>query len=172
MSLKVDTFTRMLTDIYTDLRKKEKERGASMSTVRGRVKKSFFRSGLICGEAFGKELVEEIWKGGEDISTQEKLDKWCKFDSDVGFGNFSSNDIKIDSKKHVTSGKIILKNNFLASRRKHNVPHLCDFMVGYVNGVLKKVLDANVVVTHKAKDCIQGKPDKKKECDFYFRRVE
>jgi predicted hydrocarbon binding protein len=161
ISLRSETLCGMLDKIYNKhIERSNKEE----------VDKSFFDSGKTCGESFGKELMEEVWKD-KSLSIQERLDKWCAFDSEVGLGKFSNKIDNIDDEGHITSGKIILKNNPFASNRSSKDPNLCSFMTGYIEGVLTKITDTNIEVTHNQQDCMQYQSGKK-VCDFYFRRAE
>lgn len=169
ISFKVVTIQNMFTAVYQDLLKKEQEQFENVAKATEETEKAFFHAGVTCGESFGKELVDEVWKDEGELSLQEKLTKWGEFDSSVGFGKFSH---KIEQ-GDVISGKIMLSNNFLAANRKSTEPNLCDFMTGYIQGVLKELIkgEIKVTVTHKEGDCIQHQQGKK-ECDFYFRSVE
>lgn len=170
VSLRAKTLIGMLNDIYKSIKERLTAEGKKDEEVTNEVDKSFFDSGLICGKSFGQELINEVWRGGDDLTIQEKFNKWCIFDSEVGLGRFS-NEIKIDSEKRITSGNIILRNNPFACDRASTDPKLCSFMTGYIQGVLRELAGTEVKVTHKLKDCMQYQPSKK-ECDFYFRRVE
>ncbi|MDI6792488.1 MAG: hypothetical protein QME81_06430 [bacterium] len=169
VSLRVETFVGMFSDICIDIVKKTVSRGVTEDEAKKEVEISLSHAGLICGQNFGKEIVTDVWRGGAGLTIQEKFNKWCAFDSDVGFGRFS-NEIEIDSEGLVTNGKIILKSNFLASGRTSTDSNLCSFMTGYIQGVLRELTGTEVKVTHEPKDCIQYQKEKKK-CDFYFRRV-
>lgn len=174
VSLKVETFNRMLSDIYKSIKERlianDKADDKSEVKARDEANKFFFHAGLDCGGQFGKELIKEVWKGGDNLKIQEKFEKWCAFDSNVGFGSFS-NEIKINENGQIASGKIVLTSNFLASGRKPEEPNLCKFMAGYIQGVLRELTGTEVEVTHEVKNCMQYQQGKK-ECDFHFRRVE
>lgn len=178
VAFRTDTIQRMFNAVYTDLFAQTKTQGVDPDKVQKKVDKAFFCAGLTCGKSFGIELVNEVWKGGRDFSLQERLDKWCAFDSNVGFGRFSKKVVKVDDSGSIISGKIVLTNNFLAidgkfaeASRKPIEADLCKFMIGYIQGVLTEITNTNIEVTHEPKDCTQHKKSRGK-CGFYFRRVE
>jgi hypothetical protein len=71
----------------------------------------------------------------EKLTQTEKVQIWCKYDSDVGWGRFSSN-LTDDIEK----GEILVEECFLNYTHGKDVcPGTCSWMVGYIRGVLDEI---------------------------------
>lgn len=115
-------------------------------------------AGLHCGHRFGEVLAPQF-RNASRIGPQEKLTRWCDFDSDVGFGRF---ELDIDSLsirgKWLLECSVILHQSFLApaddvrSTPGHHDHKYCFFMIGYLKGVLGELLNVSaddLTVTHE-----------------------
>jgi predicted hydrocarbon binding protein len=116
-----------------------------------------------------QQYVEQ--KGGRSFELEPWLNYWTEYDSDAGFGNLEA--------RRVSEGEadIIIKNSFLT----HGIDHggresLCDFMQGYIEGLLKNFapqmyekhnLDReNIRVEHGEADCYRRHRDHDTGCIF------
>lgn len=165
VSFKVDTFCAILNDIHKCLIKETDKETDKNSE---KVENSFYRSGFIAGNNFGKSLMEKAWNNSNEMTVEDKLDSWCRFDSSVGFGFMAKKSLKKDG-VNVLSGKIVVKNNFLANNRGKDEISLCSLFAGYIAGVLKEILGFEVKVEHPKSLCMRLTKGRK-SCDFYFSR--
>lgn len=109
----------------------------------------FYSSGYAGGKNFG-ERIKNQWNFGyslEDI--KRKLDKWCKFDSAVGWGKFSI-DLQFDQENDSLTGVLSINEAFIVD--KSNKRKICGFIRGYCTGVIQTLLDLPNVEL-KCKDC-------------------
>ena len=159
VSFKVDTFQRLLHGLESTLvqsvsGKKNEKTGHSWFSS------SLDNAGVACGEAFGEKLKEkwdemDYYGNRTRIGIEERLQKWCEFDSDVGFGRFE-----------VVSGTLILDPNFrdcvirlhesflspatdTFNKLKDDPDHrFQNFLRGYVQGVMSQILPVEIKVTY------------------------
>ncbi len=100
---------------------------------------SFRKTGYYSGSSFAERL-NDTWEG-KSISYQEKLKKWCEFDSDVGWGRF---DIELldDSQTGEFSGRLTIDECFIVDKKSKR--HICEFVKGYCEGVIETLLGMEV----------------------------
>ncbi len=95
-----------------------------------------------------------------DLELDRQLDIWCEYDKNAGFGVFS-NKVLVDGIDF--SGEIHLLHSFLTEDRSVEDESLCDFMGGYVEGVLNRITNRHnreINVSHIACDLhTPGKPN-------------
>ncbi len=124
----------------------------------------FFNAGKKAGENFGKRLKDQ-WKS-EDYSIEDKVNRWCAFDSAVGWGKFTAKDIVVDDENDTFSGKLEISENFIVDEDdEEDESKICRFVQGYCSGVLKKIATSKVCLV--CDDC----PKKKitsNVCKFHF----
>lgn len=99
----------------------------------------FFDSGYASGKNFS-EKINNQWDTGysfEDI--KNKINKWCEFDSAVGWGLFSS-EIFIDEENDSLTGKIRINEPFIVDHKKKR--KICAFIRGYSSGVVENLLNS------------------------------
>jgi predicted hydrocarbon binding protein len=99
-------------------------------------------SGYACGQSFAQRLNSQWDLAAQGTSLyEEKLTKWCKFDSDVGWGKF---DIKIDVNEETGDfkGKLTISESFIVDNK--NKREICHFMKGYCEGVIETLLGVQV----------------------------
>jgi hypothetical protein len=92
----------------------------------------FNNAGLQAGRSFGQSAMTPgtmFARIPEGI--QERLDAWCKFDANAGFGSWQA---KYSNKNG--RGQVRLDNHFLKRSRRYGI----FFVSGYVNGVLQYLL--------------------------------
>ncbi|MCA9474066.1 MAG: hypothetical protein KC594_18530, partial [Nitrospira sp.] len=114
-------------------------------------------AGNRCGQEFGKYLAES-GSDERDLNVQAKIQRWCDFDSDVGFGRFEldPNTIEIKGPRLIRCD-IRLRESFLTpavdtSFKRPGDHRFCAFMVGYIEGVLAQILENPVDIDHRACD--------------------
>jgi cellulose biosynthesis protein BcsQ len=139
VSFKVETFQLLLSGL---------EKGFSLkfggTDKLEDVQQVFFAAGTQCGERFGQALTKRGIPRGESGGPYGQIQSWCSFDSDVGFGRFELDPNEIETRgQQLLRCSIILHESFLALPTQANVdPHkYCDFMRGYVKGVLEELLN-------------------------------
>jgi predicted hydrocarbon binding protein len=154
ISFKVDTINSMLESMYNFMVEK---------TDINEAKKALYNIGYEGGKKFG-EAMNKKWEL-ENMSYEEKITKWCEFDSVVGWGKFINN-LKINTDEGIIEGKLSIYENFLCSNRRKKDIRLCDFLIGYSKAVLEELLDGLPIdVICDCELCPQDNPFKK-ECSF------
>lgn len=130
VSFRTDTFVSMMGGIY------EKVESLAGSEEAENI---FFESGYVSGKNFA-ERINNQWDTGysfEDIKM--KINKWCEFDSAVGWGHFSSN-LFIDEENDCLNGKICINEPFIVDHKKKR--KICSFIRGYSSGVVETLLNS------------------------------
>ncbi len=158
VSFRNDTLINLMGGIY--------EKVANMSDHVS-AEEIFYSSGYAGGKNFG-ERIKSQWNFGyslEDI--KRKLDKWCKFDSAVGWGKFSIQ-LNYDEQNDSLTGELSISEAFIVD--KVNKRKICGFIRGYCTGVIETLLDLpGIELT--CKDC-PLKSMFKNSCVFEFRIKE
>jgi len=164
ISFKVETLVNMLSTIHQGIRAwclpNDDTNIGDISTLASKI---LFESGYRSGANFGWTMHEIFQKDHRELQLQDKIELWCEFDSDVGFGFLSLPDDGIKEEKGEKnkisyteiSIRVKLSHNFLAYRRETSQTNLCSFMCGYIQGVLEKVTGQPLKVNHDADECEQ-----------------
>ena len=136
ISFRQDTFTNMMSGIFDEITK---------SVDLERSQKVFFDCGYEGGSNFGTRLNQMMENSHYTI--QEKLKKWCEFDSCVGWGRFQI-DIDLDEDNGTLSGTLSINECFMVDKKhKHKI---CSFIIGYCTGVIEALLgDIEIVLSCK-----------------------
>lgn len=130
----------------------------------------FHKSGYASGEKFGAIMNEKWELTKDDISLEDKISKWCQFDSDVGWGKLS-NKTNIDYENFDISGSIELNENFQAYKRLSKNLEDCELMKGYISGVLQHLLSGlETTIECDMSKCPRQNPFHKK-CIFNISKV-
>ena len=140
VSFRNDTLINLMGGIY------EKVAGYSSNEAAEEI---FYSSGYTGGRNFG-ERIKNQWNLGssfEDI--KKKLDKWCKFDSAVGWGKFTI-ELNYDEENDCLTGKLSINEAFIVD--KVGKRKICGFIRGYCTGVIETLLDLPGVEL-RCKDC-------------------
>lgn len=136
ISFRQDTFTNMMSGIFDEITKSVDLEHSS---------KVFFDCGYEGGNNFGTRLNQML--ENTHYTLKEKLQKWCEFDSCVGWGKFNI-DIDIDEDNGTLSGTLSINECFMVDK-KHKHP-ICSFIVGYCTGVIEALLgDIEIVLSCK-----------------------
>lgn len=133
VSFRTDTFVNMMGEIYEKIEALVGEPQAQ---------EIFFNSGYASGKNFA-ERISNQWDFGyhvEDIKL--KFDKWCKFDSAVGWGRFSAN-LELDPETDSIGGSICINEAFIVDNKKKR--KICNFIKGYCTGVCEVLLNSSEV---------------------------
>jgi len=172
IAFKVETFDHILSTIYEGITrelnnlletvnnnesKPIKDRIYNNEELRKTPKTIILDAGYLSGLNFGWTMHEIIQRQNERLSLAEKIEKWCAFDSDVGFGKLElikDEDTKLDRLDNINF-KIELSDNFIVYKRDSHDINLCSFIAGYIQGVLEKVTQQSLKVVHKPIDCEQ-----------------
>ena len=151
VSFRSDTLINLLGGIYEKVASKKK------------AEKIFYLSGYGAGKNFG-DRINSQWNLGsslEDIKL--KFDKWCEFDSTVGWGRFSIA-FDYDKEKSLLNGKLTINEAFIVDNVKGR--KICGFIRGYCTGVIETLLSINGIKLKCAK-CPLNKT-LESECVFEF----
>lgn len=128
VAFKVETFIGLLSNFYSTLFSEFSDEGVET------FKQALIKAGLHCGKKFGKEISKQ-WKKDGSFSAQSKenIERWCKFDSDVGFGllSYDGNNEK---------GLVKIVNPFILGPEILGAQYNIEFFTGYVRGVLIDLL--------------------------------
>lgn len=175
VAFKVETFCSMLKEIHTGILSELRERGgeALPFSIVAAIDEKFAAAGRECGNSFGRSLVEEYWTVEQLPSELERIQDWCSFDSEVGFGRLSLGAYSETDDKRVRSGEILVTENFLAWEMERDSPNLCALMMGYIQGVLEEILERHdeLRVSHPEDACIRVHPERE-ACLFLFKAME
>ena len=130
VSFRTDTFINMMRGIYEKVELIAGEEAAE---------EIFYNSGFLSGKNFA-ERINSQWDTGYSVEgMREKLKKWCKFDSTVGWGNFSS-DIEYDEENDCLTGVVSISEAFIVDNVKKT--KVCAFIKGYCTGVVGTLLNS------------------------------
>ncbi len=129
VSFRTDTLINLLGGIY--------EKVAEMSDAQV-AEDIFYTSGYTSGRNFGERLSSK-WDTGASIEEMEnKLKKWCQFDSAVGWGKFDITFGEFDEESGTISAKLSINEAFIVDKSKKR--HICGFIRGYCTGVIETLL--------------------------------
>lgn len=132
VSFRTDTLINMLGGIYEEVASIADEEKASGI---------FFNSGYVSGKSFA-ERIDNQWDTGTSIDDiRNKLEKWCRFDSAVGWGNFSAA-IDYDESEDCLSGTLKINEAFIVDKARKR--KICAFIKGYCTGVLERLIGVDV----------------------------
>ena len=128
VSFRTDTFINMMGGIY--------EKVAIIAGVEN-AGKIFFESGYESGKNFAARINSKWGNGFSLDEMKKKIQKWCAFDSVVGWGKFEA-DIQFDEENDTFGGTLTITEAFIVdTQHKRKV---CEFIRGYCTGVLDTLL--------------------------------
>ena len=134
VSFRVDTFINMMGGIY--------EKVADIANSDETAQEIFFESGYASGENFANRIITKWGKGSSIDEIKKKINKWCQFDSVVGWGKFEA-DINFDEENDTFEGTLTITEAFIVdTKHKRKV---CAFIRGYCTGVLNTLLNNSEV---------------------------
>lgn len=172
ISYKVETINNMLTVVYNKTKELAGEEVAE---------EMLFEMGYDGGNKFG-HVINKKWEtdiSKKNMTYEDKLQNWCDFDSEVGWGRFNSS-LKVDEEEGKIDGILEIKDNFLCYERSSSDVKLCSFMKGYCEGVIEELLGGTpvtIVCTGEQCPLKSGGLNKKKSrknssCQFRVEIVE
>lgn len=143
VSFKVETLCGVFADLV-------EETGASEKVAANLLRKAGHRA----GSRFGSAMLSDVWDGHPPDSLRQRVEAWCRFDSDVGFGHLEF--VAPTAGDDIGTFEIHVYENFLARGGAHDrdVP-LCEWLVGYVGGVIAALTGGETKVAHDALHCIR-----------------
>ena len=134
VSFRTDTLTNMMGGIY--------EKVVEITGDEASAQEIFFSSGYVSGKNFA-ERINAQWETGNSIEDiRNKLNRWCKFDSAVGWGKFSVS-INYDEDTDSLTGKLTINEAILVD--KGHKRRTCSFVRGYCTGVMETLLDSTSI---------------------------
>ena len=137
VSFRTDTLINMLGGIYEEIVSISSEEKAAGI---------FFNSGYVSGKNFA-ERIDNQWDTGTSIpEIRNKLEKWCRFDSAVGWGNFSAT-IDYNESDDTFLGTLKINEAFIVD--KAHKRKICSFIKGYCTGVLETLIGVDVELNCK-----------------------
>jgi hypothetical protein len=132
--------SRTITSIFFRVKEYDQEIKGSNLSDRESI---LFELGKKAGVSFGRKIFHHIAIGEVGIGILDRHDLhqwltyWCKFDTNAGFGRF---EITSDRDAWRENPKIILRNSFLTDSPALELPfRLCEFMTGYIEGILDQI---------------------------------
>jgi len=172
ISFKAATFGAMLAQIYSEcalhFRPVDQPLDSTQTAheMEERLNVVIFKAGFNAGSKFGDALSKVLAIKNPQMAIDSKIDKWCQFDTNVGWGRFE-NHLSVNESTAKVTGKIVLKSNFLVTEKTSTDPNICSLMTGYIAGVLQGLIGIPVHVEHFKTNgnCAQFN-SKKKSCDF------
>ena len=136
VSFRTDTFVNMMGGIFAHVKDLVGEEEAE---------NIFYESGYSSGKNFAERINNQWDTPFSAEGIQLKFDKWCQFDSKVGWGKFSST-ITFDEEQDTIHGTICINEAFIVDNK--NKRKICAFVRGYCTGVVEIFLNsADVVLT-------------------------
>ena len=147
VSLRVDTLIGMFNGIYSDAVKQFGEEHAEE-----RVREIFRRAGCSSAKFFAHQ-INSRWnlssKSGKAL-VEEKLCRWCEFDSNVGWGKISV-ELYEDQKDKGEIGKLTFEKCFIVDIYKKT--YICELVIGYCETVISALLECDVKLVCNAATC-------------------
>ncbi len=140
ISFRNDTLINMMGEIYQKVETVSNKEQAE---------EIFYSSGYKSGKNFA-ERINDQWDVGHSVdSIKYKLNKWCEFDSAVGWGKFSIK-MDYDPANDCLSGQLTISEAFIVD--KVNKTKICGFIRGYCTGVIETLL-GSVSIDLKCAEC-------------------
>ncbi len=128
VSFRTDTFINMMGGIYEKITSTDGEEVAQ---------NIFFQNGFECGKNFATQMNSKLGSGSSVAEMKEKVQKWCEFDSQVGWGKFEAN-LDIDVQRETIGGNLTITEAFIIDTEKER--KVCAFIRGYCTAVLNTLL--------------------------------
>ena len=176
VAFKATTFNRILDRYFYEIRKEYHSKKGDFD-FDSAIKSSLRHAGRESGELFGQSLIEgEITKENFFKKSEiEKISTWLKFDSGVGFGQFSLlEDYLLNDKGQIQKGIIELQDNFLTCIQDTDIGEehgRCELMAGYIEGTLTGLFQqVEFIVTKHMPLIKENEETNAKSCCFYFER--
>ncbi len=146
-------------------KKLQKIKDDMMLLVQGLKQDLLFSIGYKAGKAFATDVLIPHYSMQKDITIKEKIDIWCKYDSDVGWGKFTNN-----LTDYIQGGEIRVEENFLAYGFGNKIcDNLCQWLEGYILGIIE------VITGEFGQYKIKGEPivcKRVKKCCFVVNRIQ
>ena len=154
VSFRTDTFVNMMSGIFGKVKELVGEDEAE---------NIFYDSGYSSGRNFAERINSQWDTGFSAQGIQMKFDKWCAFDSAVGWGRFSAK-VKFDEEQDTVSGTICINEAFIVDNKTKK--KICAFIKGYCTGVVEIFLNS-VAVELVCRECpLQSRLSTKCVFDF------
>jgi len=146
VAFRTSTFAYLLNQLAENLKKTSSDRNmVSSKKPQGapeNINRVIGKAGIDSGLHFAKDLLSQWEAAGQQLTLQEKLEAWCDFDSDAGFGRFRSS---IDDRGNV---EVVLTHSFLSAKKQEKSIDTSTFIKGYVKGVLVELIGGRIEVSN------------------------
>lgn len=152
VSFRTDTLTNMMGGIYESVAKLSDDKTAA---------EIFFSSGYSSGKNFADRINNQWDTGYSFEELKKKIDKWCQFDSAVGWGRFTA-DMNFNEEEGIINGKLIINEAIMVDKK--NKRRVCSFIRGYCTGVLETLLGSLDVELK----CVECPLDNRFKCHCVF----
>lgn len=120
-----------------------------------------YNSGYYSGTEAGWEFKEYLQKNKEKLQLAERINHWCQFTSDNGFGNMyvMNKEGSRNAIDHIENGGIsfnlIIEDSITVYRRTMTQISLCNFITGYIRGNLEGITGHPLEISHTLENCSQ-----------------
>lgn len=131
IAFKVDTVNLILGELASSLVEAE---GLESTQA------AFDRAGYAAAAVFAERIHERWGLEHPEDTISERIDRWCVFDSDVGWGRLV-NELEFDESGQVSGGIRLIENFQTYKRGIGRSQPDCYLMHGYVRGVLETLLN-------------------------------
>lgn len=159
IAFKVETVNLLLGELGSSLRK---------SHTLEETQEAFERAGHTAALVFADRIHEKWGLEYPEDTIHERIDRWCAFDSDVGWGRLQ-NELEFDESTGSVTGSIRLLDNFQTYKRSSGEIPDCYLMHGYIRGVLETLLDGTPLTLECDKSMCPLTNRLKKDCVFQVR---
>ena len=140
IAFKTETFLNLLNSFYDTLKKNYEDEGADKTEAEKKaevlMRKALYDAGLECGKAFGASIYKQWNEEGTYGERAQNIKRWCKFDSDAGFG-IMEYCADVDT--------IEIRNLFIINSAIDKARGYDEFFKGYVKGVEYNLLGTDTI---------------------------
>jgi len=159
----VEEFKRAVTEASDNSNEKDKEKPHEVEGTKT-MNTALYKAGEESGKAFGESLAEQ-WKKENNRPLKQKIEQWCSFDTQAGFGIMKYDD-------ESDEGKILsIKNPFIMGHETFGRDYTA-FLTGYMIGVLSKLTGGKLKIVSMKKIKHEDKYvkiyEKGKDIDYPF----
>ena len=128
----------------------------------------FEEAGYAAALRFGERIHEKWGLRDPQDTIEQRIERWCMFDSDVGWGRLLS-ELRFHDDTDSISGVIRLLDNFQTYKRSEGEFPDCFLMHGYIRGVLETLTDGTPLTVECDQEQCPLRYRRKKDCVFVVR---
>jgi predicted MPP superfamily phosphohydrolase/predicted hydrocarbon binding protein len=128
VAFRVDTFGNIFNEMSLQLRRHNVQDVENLA----------YECGRSCGEQFGERICKLWDEEPTPPDFEQKITRWCEFDSSVGFGKFIHN-LTCDDQTKKVSGTLTINECIQPSSTDVTIGKTCDFIKGYCAGCIQTI---------------------------------